>query len=279
MMRRVRDGIRAAVCLAALLAAASCSRKAAVIEVTPKKAKLYGLERPLRLNAHLADRKGQAVSAGGINWSSSKPDVVEVDSTGRLLSKHEGSAVVTATFGNLSTQVPVQVIDVKEIRLTPLAARIVGPSGTRFPLAATIVNSRDAPVALPLTWSSSDEKVLTVSPDGEITTVGAGSAVVVARLAELQAAADVTVDPRAVSRVEVRPATALVRVGDSQHFEIAVFDRDGKPIEGAAARFVSSDPAVATVDAAGVAAGKRPGTATIRAEVGGATAEAVVLVN
>jgi len=258
----------------------ACGQKPSSIQVSPKKVKIYGLQRPQRLLALVLDRKGQEVSgARSPTWSSSRPDVVEVDAGGRILSKKEGKAAVTATLGGLSTQVPVEVVDVKVIEITPVTARLVGPPGTSLPLQAVVKNSRDETIAVPVTWSSSEDKVATVSPDGVVTSAGAGKATIMAKVGDLQTAAEIAVDPRTVSRVLLLPATALVRVGDSQHYQVSVYGADGKEIEGASARFTSSDPSIAPVDAAGVASGRKSGVATIRAQVGAQTAEATVIVN
>ena len=258
----------------------ACGQKPASIQVSPTKVKIYGLERPLRLVARVLDRKGQPVTdARAPNWSSSRPDVVEVDASGRLLSKKEGKAMVTASLEKLSTQVSVEVLDVKVIEVTPLAARLVGPPGTALPLQAVVKNSRNESVSIPVTWSSSDDRIATVSPDGLVTSAGAGKATIIAKVGDIQTAAEVSVDPRMVSKIVLLPATALVRVGDSQHYQVTVYGPDGKEIEGASARFASSNPAVASVDAAGIASGLKIGVATIRAQVGNLTAEATVIVN
>jgi hypothetical protein len=60
---------------------------------------------------------------------------------------------------------------------------------------------------------------------------------------------------------------------------VVAYAPDGTMIEGVAARFESSDPAVAVVDSAGIASGASPGTATIQARLGGITAQATLLVN
>jgi uncharacterized protein YjdB len=258
----------------------SCGQKPASIQVTPAKVKIYGLERPLRLVARVLDKKGQPVAEPPmLSWSSSKPDVVEVDGSGRLLSKKEGKTAVTASLENLSTQIAVEVLDVKVVEVTPLTARLVGPPGSVLPLQAAVKNSLDQAIGVPVTWSSSDEKVATVSPDGVVTSAGAGKATIVAKVGDLQTGAEVAVDTRMVAKLLLLPATALVRVGDSQHYQVTVYGPDGKEIEGASARFASSNPAVASVDTAGIASGKKSGVATIRAQVGNLTAEATVIVN
>jgi hypothetical protein len=258
----------------------ACGQKPASIQVTPTKVKIYGLERPLRLVARVLDQKGEPmVEAAAISWASSHPDVVEVDGSGRLLSKKEGKSIVTATVQALSTPVSVEILDVKVVEVSPLTARLVGPPGVALPLQAVVRDSRDVAVAVPVTWSSSNEKVATVSPDGVVTSAGAGRATIVAKVGDLQTSSEIVVDPRMVAKLLLLPATALVRVGDSQHYQVTVYGPDGKEIEGASARFASSDPSVASVDAQGIASGKKTGVATIRAQVGNLTAEATVIVN
>jgi uncharacterized protein YjdB len=264
------------VCACAL----ACGQKPATIQVSPNRVKIYGLERSQRITARVLDKKGQPLEGNpSINWASSHREIVDVDSGGRLTSKKEGKALVTASLESLSGQVSVEVVDVKAVEIRPLSAHLVGAAGTTLPLASVVTNSHDQPIPIPVSWSSSDEKVATVSPDGVVTSVGAGKTTLLAKVGDLQSAAEVTVDPRPVSKVVLLPATALVRVGDSQHYQVTVIGSDGRAIEGASARYASSDPSVVSVDAAGVASGIKTGVATIRAQVGGATAEATVIVN
>ena len=269
----------AAVCAAAVLAA-SCGQKPATLQVSPNKVKIYGVEKPLRLTVRVLDKSGKPVEGTpAINWSSSHAEVAEVDGTGRIVSKKEGKTVVTATLGGLSGSTAVEVLDVKSLEVAPLSARLVGPPGSALPFKAVVLNSLDKPAVQPVAWSSSDERVASVSPEGVVTAVGAGRANIVAKLGDIQSAAEIVVDPRPLSRVVLIPATALVRVGDSQHYQVAVYDATGREIEGAAARYTSSNPEVATVDPTGVASGVKTGVATIRAQVGNVTAEATVIVN
>jgi uncharacterized protein YjdB len=276
MRSRLAATALGAVCALAL----ACGQKPASIQVSPNKIKIYGLERPHRLVAQVLDKKGQPMTeAGTVGWSSSRHDVAEVDAGGRVLSKKEGQAIVTAALGSLSTQVGVEVVDVKAVEVTPLTTRLVGPPGTSLPLQAVVKNSRDEFIAVPVTWSSSADAVATVSPDGVVTSVGAGRATILAKVGDLQTAVEIAVDTRTVSRLLLLPATALVRVGDSQHYRVEIYGADGREIEEASARFTSSDDSVAPVDAAGVVSGRKTGVATIRAQVGNLTAESTVIVN
>ena len=276
MRSRLAATALGAVCALSL----ACGQKPASIQVTPTKVRLYGIDRTQLVTARILDKKGQPVEgAASPGWSSSKRDVVDVDSKGRLTAKGAGKASVTATLDNLKAMVSVEVVDVRSIEIAPVSARLVGTPGSTLPLAATVKNSRDQKVSEPVAWSSSDERVAKVSPDGVVTSAGAGKATIVAKVGDIQAASEIFVDPRPISRLVLTPATALVRVGDSQHYTVSVYGPDGKEIEGATARYTSSNLSVAPVDPAGVASGLKAGVATIKAQVGDKTAEATVIVN
>ena len=261
------------------LAVAACSRKPASISVSPRPVKIYGLERAQRLSGQVLDKKGNPIPGSAPAWSSSKPAIVTVDGSGRLVARGEGRTLVTASYQGVSTQVPVEVVDVREIAVSPASAQLIGPLGTQIPFAARVKNSKNKAIALKVAWSSSNPTIAAVSSDGIVTSAGPGTTTVVAKVGDVQGAAEVVVLVQEIARLEIRPATGLVRVGDSQHFEVIAYSPDGKAIEGAAAMFHSSDPAVATVDGSGVAVGIAAGITTIQATLAGISAEATLLVN
>jgi hypothetical protein len=278
-MRPTRLRIGAlAVALFAVVSAA-CSRKPATIEISPKKVKIFGIERASRLTARLLDKKGQPFETGTPNWSSSNPGIVTAEAGGRIVAKKEGKAMVTATYEDVSAQVPVEVVDVSTIEVSNPALTLIGPPGTTVPLSFTVKNSKQEPVSIAPAWSSQNAKVATVSEDAKVTSVGAGTTTIVGKIGDIQGGTDVTVRLHDIARLEVRPATALVRVGDSQHFTVIAYGADGIAIPEVAASFQSTNGAVATVNSSGVATGKQAGASTIRAELAGVKAEATLLVN
>jgi len=262
-----------------LALAAGCSKRAARVEVSPKKLKIFGLDRPQRLTARLLDKNGDPLEIGTANWESSRPAVVTVDLGGLVSPKSEGKAVITARYEKVSTDIPVEVVDVKAVEVSPPAVRVIGPAGTSIPLQIVIRNSKDKPVAVTPVWTSSAPAVATVSASGAVTSVANGVALIVAKVGDVQGAAEATVQVRDIARLEIRPMTALVRVGDSQQFQVIAYGMDGRSIEGASAIFQSSNGAVATVNSMGNAAGVGAGASTIRAVLAGATAEATLIVN
>ncbi len=265
--------------LAAVLVAAACGRKPATLDISPKKIKIYGLERSARLTTRVLDKKGQPLDPATPTWSSSNAEVVAAEPGGRLVAKKAGSAVVTATYEDISAQVPVEVIDVSAIEISPPSLPLTGPAGTSIPLSWTVRDSSQKAIDLKPTWTSSDPKIATVAEAGVVTSVAAGTTTIVARIGDIQGGSDVVVSLRPIGRLEIRPLTALVRTGESQRFEVIAYAPDGMAIPEVAAAFRSSNPAVATIDAAGKAEGRTAGAAIIRVELAGQFAEATLLVN
>jgi uncharacterized protein YjdB len=265
--------------LFATIVLTACSRKPASIEISPKKITIHGIERAQRLNARVLDKKGQPLVGGVPQWKSSDIGVAEVDSGGRVVAKKAGKTTVTCSYLDVSAQVPVEVVDVSSIEFPAPTLSLIGPAGTSISLTWTVQDSHQKKVDLPPAWSSSDPKVATVSNSGVVSSVGPGLTNIVARVGDVQGACEVRVTLKNIQRLELRPATALVRVGDTQHFAVTAFGSDGQAMPDVAATFVSSDPAVASIDAAGLATGHKAGAATIRVELAGASAEAALLVN
>jgi pectate lyase len=74
--------------------------------------------------------------------------------------------------------------------------------------------------------------------------------------------------PGEPSRVEVSPASALLRsVGETVRVTAIVRDSEGTQLSGHSVRWLSRDPATATVDSTGLVRGEKPGRASIIATV------------
>ena len=68
-----------------------------------------------------------------------------------------------------------------------------------------------------------------------------------------------------VNNVTVTPLTATITTGGTQQFTATAFDAGGQTVPNITFTWTSTAPAVATVDATGLATGVSPGDATIRA--------------
>lgn len=131
-------------------------------------------------------------------------------------------------------------------------------------------------------WSSSDEKVATVSGphnDATVTAVGPGTAAVRCTIGGAQGEVPVTV--RMVARVAVKPGAVELRIEDEPRpvaLQVEAFDDAGAPVLGRVAYTRCSDEGVCRGDGRGQLWAVGVGASTAIVEVEGARAEVRVTV-
>jgi hypothetical protein len=97
-----------------------------------------------------------------------------------------------------------------------------------------------------------------------------GNARLLARVGNRTASADLTILPKPPVRVETTIEPAAIVVGGMALIQAAAVTEDGEPLRNDRVTFTSSNPRVATVDAAGAVAAVSPGDVTISTESGAA---------
>lgn len=114
-----------------------------------------------------------------------------------------------------------------------------------------------------ITWTSDNSAIATVSAQGgsaTITAINAGATVIRVRAGTI--GADVPVQVLGVRNIQINPATASIRQGDSQSYS-TTFDADQGV--STAVTWTTGNSAIATVTTAGVVTGVGPGATTVRA--------------
>ena len=128
-----------------------------------------------------------------------------------------------------------------------------------------------------VTWTSGSPGVAMVDASGLATAAGNGTATITATAGSASGSATVTV-AQAIGSVAVSPAQAEIALGDTLRLTAEAWDANGHPVEGAEFSWASSDEAVATVDASGLATGVAAGEAAITATSDGVTGSAALTV-
>ena len=129
-----------------------------------------------------------------------------------------------------------------------------------------------------VTWASSATAVATVSATGMVTAIASGSVAITATSGSVSGSATVTV-AQEVSSVTAAPSEAnFAALGDTLRLTAEAFDANGHAVAGAEFSWQTSDDAVATVDATGLATAVANGTATITATAGQASVSATLTV-
>ena len=114
-----------------------------------------------------------------IAWSSSNTSVAVVDSDGEVLAIKKGACIITATLGDISAECIVTVdspeVPVSNIELSGPTRIERGKTGT----AIAIVYPSNA-TNKSVTWSSSDDKIISVDSHGTLNALSIGHATITA---------------------------------------------------------------------------------------------------
>jgi hypothetical protein len=167
------------------------------------------------------------------------------------------------------------------IEMEPRSLRFFG-RGQTLTVHATPVAKNGKPVPGEVCrWSSSDEKVATVSGphnEGAVVSAGPGSAAIRCTIGGVSAEVPVTV--RVVARVAVQPERVEVRILDEATpvaLRVEAFDDTGAAVMGRAALVRCASEEVCRGDQRGQVWGVAPGETTATVEVEGATSAPVAV--
>jgi hypothetical protein len=137
------------------------------------------------LNARLPDGSCRNV-LGQISWSSSAPDVVAIDRTGRVYPRDLGSATITATFFELSASSVITVTGgagrLQALKIKPQDYAAVGGGDLDFSVVGTFTDGSTILIQSDqLVWSSSAPKIASIDQAGHATFQSAGMAMITAK--------------------------------------------------------------------------------------------------
>ena len=94
-------------------------REAALIVVTPTSSMLEAFDATAQLHVKVLDVDGQEVSAS-VDWASSDPAVAEINTSGLITARGNGTATIAARSGEVSGTATVRVLQrVRDIRAAP----------------------------------------------------------------------------------------------------------------------------------------------------------------
>lgn len=157
--------------------------------------------------------------------------------------------------------------DVKSITVAPTAATIAVGATQKFVCTGILGNGTTKDLTGEVTWSSGDTAVATVT-GGTATGVKVGTVKITAKTsAGLTATADLTVKEKKLISVAITPPAATIAVGTTQQFTATANYDDGTNADvtqSTDAKWESSDAAIATVDAKGLAKAVKGGTVDIK---------------
>jgi uncharacterized protein YjdB len=150
------------------------------VAVSPSSATLV-VGQTVDLEAEPRDAAGRPLSGRDVTWSSNRPEVATVTSTGIVAAVSAGSATITASSEGRSgtATIVVEAPSVNRVEVTPATTTL--DVGGSFRLTATVYDSRGNVIpGTHVTWASSDTRIATVDNTGRVAGVREGSVIITA---------------------------------------------------------------------------------------------------
>ena len=196
---------------------------------------------------------------------------------GTGLSCGDSPTAPTAPPGPPPPPPPPPPSEATSVSVAPGSAELTA-LGDTVRLSAEVRDQRGAVMpSAAVTWSTSDDSVVSVDGSGLATARGNGSATITAASGSASGTATVTVT-QAAAAVSVSPAAETLVVGDTVRLSAAAADARGHSVAVAAFAWTSSAASVAAVDSTGLVTGVGEGAATITAVAGSASGTAAITV-
>ena len=213
-----------------------------------------------------------------ITWATSDATIATVSSTGVVEAVGVGDVTLTATRDDATSSAAVRVnkTSVSAISITPTNSTIDPGESTQ--LEALVTDGAGRVVSKKLNWRSSDNTVATVNDDGTVTGSGKGNAVITVQSEGKKASASINVLAVPVATISVSLGSSALSVGQTTTATAELTDADGNVLTDRTVGWQSSNPALVTVNSAGLVTAIAAGSVTITGISEGKTASASVTV-
>lgn len=248
----------------------------------PDSVSLGRLGSSLQIEVTATDAGGSTVPGIAPGYASSDSLVVSIDSTGTILARSLGTAIVRATFGELADSVVVHVTQVSAtVEITPAPDSIFMTAlGDTVTISAEVSDSSGTAIPdAPLLFRSSDSSVAVVDSAGAIEAVDNGHTYVVAESGSLRDSVEVIVRQQAAT-VEVTPALdSIWALGAGPDLLVEALDARGHAMPTDSVAWASSDTSILVVDEEGRTTALADGTVIVTAALHSASGEATVVVD
>lgn len=251
---------------------------ASTIALTPSDTALLKGE-SLALSASVKDTSGGAIQAPAVAWRSSDAKVASVDNAGHVSALGTGKATISAVSGSAVAAANITVASRFPTSLKVLPAVPTVLVGGHAQLLAQVLDQHGKPLAgHPITWTTSNSGIVSVTESGMISGAAPGVTSIVATSRSLRAEVNATVASVPISDFDISPSSATLDQGGSLTLVTTSRDAVGNALSERVVSWSSSNPEIVSIDAKGTATGMAPGTAAISATVEGKTATTSVVV-
>ncbi len=189
-------------------------------------------------------------------WTTGNASVATVGAaTGLATGVAAGSAVITATSGAAagSATLTVTTATLSTITVSPAAPSIAAGLTQQLAAQGTYSDGTSQDLTPSVTWSSATAGVATLNSTGLAKGVAAGTSVITATLGAVSGKITLTVTAAALQSIAVTPALPAIPGGTQQFTATGTFTDTTTQNLTATVTWSSSNTAVATINAAGLA--------------------------
>lgn len=229
-------------------------------------------------SAVLRDERGAVLTDRAVTWSSTSPGVATVSSTGAITTVQTGSTTITASSEGKSASATLTVLPVPIATITVTLGASPIVIGTTTVVTAVLRDANGVVLTgRPLSYTSANSAVATVSTSGTVTAVSTGTTVISVTSGDKTGNANITVIDPPVASVSVAGPTSLAP-GSSAGYLATPRDVSGAALTNRTVTWSSSDASVAIVSTSGNVTAVSPGTTTISATSEGQRGSVVLTV-
>ncbi len=253
------------------------------VEVSPPNAEVP-VGGTLQLSAKAYDQDGKALDSAKVRWFGNG-DGGSVSEEGIVKAGYRGALRVSAVASLQGSRpavgqsyVTIVPTPPTRVEVTPWVTKVL--AGTRLSLSGTAYSAQNDLTKQPVSFSSSNPKVVSVTPDGRLHAVAVGTATVTAKSGSATTPISIQVLANTATRISLAPATTTVRTGDVVRFKADVRNSSNREVAGVPVRWsIDGGSGVAQIDAEGAFVAETPGKYTVTSTVGNLSADAVVTVS
>lgn len=213
-----------------------------------------------RLKLSYAVKPAEASDAGDLKYHSSNTGVATVDRDGTLTAYYPGETTITLTTGNLEASCHVTVTaPLQGISLNKEELELLGGDTVQLNVNYDPGFTTDSRVTA---WSTTDEAVAAVSPEGLLTAVGPGDATITASVGSFQASCKVHVTVP-MTGISFSFQSLTIRNGDSVSLPLSY--QPWNTSDDKTTTWTSSNQGIIKVNDQGAVTAVGAGTATVTA--------------
>ncbi len=259
------------------------------IAVNPPAATIpLGMTQQFTATGTFTDGSTQDVTQSG-HWSSTVATVATVSDTAGTagLATTLGTGVTTIGISSngvsAAATLTVNPAALASIAITPQAPAIALGTSQQFMATGTYTDGGTQDVTSVVSWSSSDATVAIISNAvgsyGLATSSGQGSATITATFSSVSSSTTIAVGQATLVSVSVTPPSISLALGYNEQFTATATFSDGSTQDiTQSANWMSSNPAVAVVNTAGLAVSTLVGATNVSASFGPTVGSAVLTV-